>query len=130
MRAVATRRSHPIWQRVLLYTFVAFFALQSVIMQSHLHGVANGSAVAEKFVSGSKIANSETPRDNKYPANDDPANCPICQAIALAGHFVAPSAVSPILPHEEIAAAAPPPALFLIRNPVSHTWRGRGPPTA
>ena len=131
MGAVANRRTQPIWQRVFLYALVIAFALQSIVTQSHMHLAAPwAAAVAEKFDSGSKIATSQTNRDNNYPVNDDPANCPICQAIALAGNFVAPSAASPILPHQEIVAAAPQAALLLICNPVSHIWRGRGPPTA
>jgi hypothetical protein len=67
------------------------------------------------------------PRD-KYPVNEDPSNCPLCQAFGHAGDFVASAAVLVSLPHSIavnfIVFSERVTALFA----VSHSWQGRAPP--
>lgn len=114
------------------------FALQSYVTQTHIHftpaELTNLSAAAQP---GAKIAaigvrpapGKFAPQD-KYPANDDPANCPICQEILHAGQFVAPSAIVFALPTEAVAVVPLSLALFTPREAASHNWQGRAPPHA
>jgi hypothetical protein len=67
------------------------------------------------------------PRD-KYPINEDPSNCPLCQEIAHSGQFVQSAALLAALPFAAnvhfIVFNEALPSFFA----VSHIWRGRAPP--
>ena len=104
------------------------FALQSYVTQTHIHGAFVSSDVAKI----SKQVGGKTPSEphDKYPANDDPANCPICQEILHAGQYVAPGAIVFALPAETVAIIpvsldTPP-----IVKAIWQGWRGRAPPQA
>ena len=105
------------------------FALQSYATQTHIHGAFVSSDVAKISKQVAAKAPSE-PRD-KYPANDDPANCPICQEIVHAGHYVTPSAIVFALPAANDRHHSHQPSIrrFIVEA-VSHDWRGRAPPQA
>ncbi|HEV2562006.1 MAG TPA: hypothetical protein VGT78_07675 [Rhizomicrobium sp.] len=104
------------------------FALQSYVTQTHIHGAFVSSDVAKI----SKQVAGKTPSEpgDKYPANDDPANCPICQEILHAGQYVAPGAIVFALPAETVAIIPVRLAIPIIVKAVSHGWRGRAPPQA
>jgi hypothetical protein len=110
------------WRLAVIYTAMLAFALQSYVLQTHIH-FAPATALAD--TSG---ANGH---HDKYPANDDPANCPICQEILHhGGQFITPSAqflLPPTLAVSTIAVVDQ--ALSHILAP-SHSWRGRAPPHA
>lgn len=102
------------------------FSLQSYVTQVHIHGAAG--TVASASASGKSAARKQEP--DKFPPADDPANCPICQEILHAGHYIAPSAdawtpleVAPSTATVVTAAAA------IVRLP-SHGWKSRAPPLA
>jgi hypothetical protein len=106
----------------LLVTFFALFAfsLQTYIGQTHIH-LAPDSLAA---VAGHKQA------PDKFPANGDPANCPICQEVLHDGQFVTPAAamlLPPSVAASVIEIAAPLPRLG---PATSHAWRSRAPPAA
>src|SRR6202049_5147409 len=82
-------------------------ALQSFVVQTHIH-MGQGSGIqtisivtAAKnigaFSAPSAAPNASTPRD-KYPINEDPSNCPLCQEIAHSGPFVQSAAPLVALP--------------------------------
>jgi len=112
---------------VAALAFVAF-ALQSYVTQTHIHGAFVSSDVAKisKQVAGKAPGE---PHD-KYPANDDPANCPICQEILHAGQYVAPGAIVFALPVETIAVIPLSLDAPLIVKAIPLGWRGRAPPHA
>jgi hypothetical protein len=114
---------------VVLFALLAF-ALQSYTVQTHIHFSAklvaslNHAAAADQ--SKTPVANH---KDNPAkPAKGDPANCPICQAMANAGAYITPAPVLLSLPAivlpVEIAFIARP-AVF---RPLWHAWQGRAPP--
>ncbi len=112
----------------LILTFVALFAftVQSYLTQTHIH-IPPAIALAGDI--GAKAPVSEPAKDSKdrYPANQDPANCPICQEIMHAGQLVMPVMLL-VLP-SAVAFAFP---VFIetvthFRAP-SHIWQGRAPP--
>ena len=106
----------------LLITFFALFAfsLQTYIGQTHIH------LAPDSFEAGA--AHKQAP--DRFPANGDPANCPICQEVLHDGQFVTPSAttlLAPSLAASIIEIVAPLPRLV---QAASHAWRSRAPPTA
>ena len=93
--------------------------VQGYATQTHLHK-QNGSTISAALKAG------ESPKHNNFPANDDPANCPICQQIMQAGQFVAPVWLVPLL----VAGGFDGGNRIVVPHydTVSHSWRGRGPP--
>ena len=127
--------------RPTLFIFLAVIALavQILVVQTHIHipqGVGRSASVSIMTVAKALIAgpaaatvdqSANLPRD-KYPINEDPSNCPLCQEIAHSGQFVQSAAVLAHLPvwvsvhFIEFREALP--SYFT----VSHSWQGRAPP--
>jgi len=83
------------WRQVLPMLMLVAFALQSYVTQTHIHfagHVVTGGFTFpgedSKTVKALGTAQDQDDHD-KYPPGDDPANCPICQEILYAGHYVA-----------------------------------------
>jgi hypothetical protein len=70
-----------------------------------------------------------TPRD-KYPINEDPSNCPLCQEIAHSGQFVQSAAALAAVPASVSVHFIPVDEALPSFFAVSHNWRGRAPPRA
>jgi len=98
------------------------FALQSYVTQTHIH-LAPGS-----FASYSELGAAKKQLPDKFPAQDDPANCPICQEILHSGQFVTPSAASALLPSLSVSIIAIVTQIVAVPKTASHTWQSRGPP--
>ncbi len=114
-------------------------ALQSFVVQTHIHMGQGSSGIqtisiitAAKnigaFSAPAATQDAATPRD-KYPINEDPSNCPLCQEIAHSGQFLQSAAALAALPasisvHFIIFSEALP-SFFA----VSHNWHGRAPPS-
>jgi hypothetical protein len=116
---------------VVLVTLLAF-SVQTYLTQTHVHFAAEDqTSLAQSQLSlGDHNISSKTPVEHKdrYPANDDPANCPLCQELIHAGHFVAPAAAALLLPAHlpSIVELTVQYAPFL--HTITHIWRGRAPP--
>ena len=80
----------PAWRRFLVASIILALVVQGYATQTHLHK-QDGSTISAALKAG------ETPRHDNLPANDDPANCPVCQQILHAGQFVAPAWLLPFL---------------------------------
>ena len=129
----------PSWAKVAMGLIALLaVALQSFVVQTHIHmrqgsgGIQTMSIVtaARHIATVAPVAEDSqaaTPRD-KYPINEDPSNCPLCQEIAHSGPFVHSAVVLVALP----SSVAAPFILFSEALPsffaVSHNWRGRAPP--
>jgi hypothetical protein len=124
------------WRRFAVYLLVAAFAFQSYATQSHIHfssvpGISSkiadrGSPQASNIFAGHF---GEQQKPDRYPPNDDPSNCPICQQIALAGHVLTAGATSLIPPSGIVFYALTRADVLLFISGVSHAWRGRAPPS-
>jgi len=114
----------PLWQRFLFALTLAAFTLQGYIVQTHIHGSPHVAAGANAAIG--KAGNAD-PHD-KYPANDDPANCPICQEILHTGAFIAPAAIALLPPTLAVSAIAIATRELPFIAAVSHSWHGRAPP--
>jgi hypothetical protein len=110
----------------LLITFVVMlaFGLQSYITQTHIH------LAPDSFASIAKLNASKQQQPDKFPANGDPANCPICQEIAHTGQFVTPSAAVVLLPSVAVSIIRIVADIPAIAQDASHAWRSRAPPKA
>jgi len=112
-------KRQPAWRQFLLALTVLALVVQGYATQTHMHG---------QFPDNVASTADHAPGHNKYPLNDDPARCPVCQQISHAGQFVAPAWLLPFLlvlaiSKIEIATFAVP--RF---EAVSYNWRSRGPP--
>jgi hypothetical protein len=98
------------------------FAVQGYVAQTHIH-LAPGS-----FASYSELGAAKKGLPDKFPAQDDPANCPICQEILHSGQFVTPSAAAALLPSLAVSVIAIVTHIVVAPEATSHTWQSRGPP--
>lgn len=108
------------WRFAVVCLALLAFAFQSYVVQTHIH-----FAPAMQLSSGGHRGH-----HGKFPADEDPANCPICQEILHSGQFITPAAqflLPPTLAVSTIALVDQ--ALPHIFAP-SHSWRGRAPPQA
>jgi hypothetical protein len=96
------------------------FSFQSYVTQTHIHLVAQTSDPAK--------ADSGKAQRDRYPANQDPSNCPICQEVLHSGSFITPSAIAVLLPSLAVSVLAIVIDTTIVSQPVSHSWRGRAPP--
>lgn len=130
MRSVRKRRSGIArrvfprsWHQTLASLALIVFALQSYVTQTHIHLLAQG--IARVHHATARLERAAHGTQNPF---DNPDTCPICQDIALAGHFTTP-AIAPVLPPAFAAVAS---AIFWVLPHViaqpSHNWHGRAPP--
>ena len=113
------------WRPVIAFLALFAIVLQSLIVQTHIHNPrpAASSSLAK---SGDGGASGNT--DSKFPVSDETANCRLCQELAYAGRFVAPSSTPLIVPIVVawllivfLHSSATPSAR-------SYVWRSRAPP--
>ena len=125
----ATRLVAP---RLLLLVTLLAFSTQTYLTQTHIHWLserqisvtqAHDHFVGRDFARG-------TPNDHKdgYPANEDPANCPLCQELIHAGQFVTPAAAALSLSFISISVIEVAVSSATLVRTVTHIWRGRAPP--
>jgi hypothetical protein len=124
MTGAILRKSGPVerqsaWRRLLVASILLVLVVQGYATQTHLHGLFPDSAIS---------TSDHSPGHTKYPLNDDPARCPVCQQIAHASQFVAPAWLTPFLLVLAISTIEIADVALPRFNAVSHSWRGRGPP--
>jgi hypothetical protein len=136
-RAHALAARQPALHRLLFLMAAAVsLAIQILVVQIHVHGTPltaqpqyiNLAAVAHFAADGSAaLVKTAIPWD-RYPINDDPSNCPLCQEFAHSGQFVQSAAVLAYIPAwisvHFIRFSDLRPALLAF----SHSWQGRAPP--
>jgi hypothetical protein len=121
LRKTGLVKRPPAWRQFLVAFMFLALAVQGYATQTHIHK-QSGSTVSAALKAGG------SPKHDNFPVNDDPANCPICQQIIHAGHFLpsvwfAPFLLILAISKIEIATLAVP-----YFDSVSHNWRSRGPP--
>jgi hypothetical protein len=132
-KRIVARRAPAFARLGLTFLMLVAFALQSTVMQTHVHigNVAVTAGVLEDLKisdAGRPVAAKGTQPHDRLPANDDPANCPICQEILYSGHYVAPAAVPILLPSLAVSTIEIVETVVLRAHAPSHNWQGRGPP--
>jgi hypothetical protein len=115
----------------MFVTLIAFSA-QTYLTQTHIHLASEGHATAALEqaveVSGKIVGAAPASPKDKYPANEDPANCPLCQEILHSGQFVTPAVAAVLLPFVSISVIEIATPAAVLVNAVTHIWRGRAPP--
>jgi hypothetical protein len=106
---------------MLVSALLLALVVQGFATQTHFH---RQNVFPDSFASAAK----HLPGHDKFPLNDDPANCPICQQIIHAGQFVAPTWLNPFLLILAISTIEIVNIALPGFDAVSHSWRGRGPP--
>lgn len=114
------------WRHAIASFTLVLFAFQSYLVQTHIHPLWQGAPGA--IVQPNNSAAQPAPAGGKLPPADNPATCPICLDMMLAGHFTAPGTIALPMPAQiamfvAIAAAAP-----VHVAAISHIWLGRAPP--
>lgn len=98
------------------------FAVQGFVVQTHIH-------VQDAYQAGvTQKADGNSPRHDNYPANEDPASCPLCKELLYSGQYVAPMWAVLYLPTMAVSlieTATRPAADFATP---SHSWSSRAPP--
>lgn len=109
--SIARRPANLARFAVTLFALFAF-SLQSFVMQVHVHG---GTVAAAQTAKTSKPA-------------PEPANCPICQEILHAGHYVMPSAAGWLPLSQFSAIVSIWTGSAVLSQSSSHSWNSRAPP--
>jgi hypothetical protein len=119
---------------LLAFCGVVALAIQSFVVQTHIHRAQTAAIVAVETSAAGAAASDNRRADipapvDRYPPGGDPANCPLCQEFAHAA-LILHSSVDPVILPERTAvviAAISKPAHY--RNSDSYNWRGRAPPS-
>ena len=106
---------------MLVSALLLALVFQGFATQTHLHWQSDFPDSAASTVH-------HQPGHDRYPLNDDPANCPICEQIIDAGHFVTPAWLNPFLLVLAISTIEFVNIALPGFDAISHSWRGRGPP--
>ena len=113
--ALARKRSSG-W-RLIACLILLTFSLQSYVTQTHIHS-ATPAAVTKMF--------SHAP--SKAPLDDNPLDCPFCQAVAHDGPFFLPTVPLLILSVAFVELAAPSFRTHRPSDVAAHIWQSRAPP--
>ena len=112
---------------ITLFALLAF-TLQTFVMQTHIHGMARVGIAPATLALDKSAAQGQRP--DKFPAGNDPANCPICQEILHTGYYVTPSAAALPLPTVAVSIAPTVIDVMTVVAAHSHSWKSRAPPLA
>jgi hypothetical protein len=104
------------------------FTFQSYVAQTHMHPA--GQRVLALTSETGEAKSTALNKPDKFPANQDPSNCPICQEILHSGSFVTPSAIAALPPALSVSIVVVRLETAIAPAAVSHSWRGRAPPHA
>jgi len=115
----------------MLHFFVAIaFGLQCQITQTHIHGASFRSAMVHLLGAvASTSSKTASQKGDRVPDKDDPAHCPLCQAIASSASAVVPDVavrMPPVLPARYDIR---PRNVYLLSFKPRHDWLSRGPPS-
>lgn len=121
------------WRCLVAALALIAFAFQSFLTQTHIHLSASRSLSSAQSAHTSKPTGEaaslfkKTPQ-RKAPADDDPAKCPLCQALGYAGLYVTPAAAALLVPAAAVSILPLAVQTSSAHEAVSHNWQGRGPP--
>jgi hypothetical protein len=129
---VRTRKRRFAAARLVVLVTLLAFSIQTYLTQTHIHFASedqSSRAHGQLVLGGGKVSpNAPVERKDRYPANQDPANCPLCQELVHAGQFVTPAASALLLPSLSLSVIELSVQYALLIHSVTHIWRGRAPP--
>ena len=118
-------------RRLFLALTLVAFALQSYVVQTHIHFEGNsdfGFAAAGNLSPDGQTVSAQTRNHGPSLPKDDPAHCPICQEFLHAGQYVTPTPIIALLITVVVVPIAIIREIAVTLTPVSHDWHGRAPP--
>jgi len=129
------RKKAGAWRPAVTVLVAFTFLLQSLVIQTHIHGAvvsrdAGISGVLAKISAAFEGEDAAKAPAKQSPSTDDTLRCPICQAAQAAGAFLAPAALVLVVPWQNVSLVQ---IIVGERNhvrPPSHSWHGRAPPAA
>jgi len=110
---------------IVTFLAVLAIALQSFVVQTHIH---NPQAIASFSLVKSADNGASGTTGGKFTGNDDSSNCRLCQELAYAGRFVAPSSTMLVLPIIIAWLLVVFSHSATIPTARSYVWRSRAPP--
>jgi hypothetical protein len=113
-------RRQGLASRLVVLLAVLAFAFQSYVTQTHIHDDLPQSSFIVKAVGDAPA------HGKKAPLN--PASCPFCQSVALAGAFVSPTNVLFHLPLAWVLSVAHVFTARATSATIAHDWQSRAPP--
>ena len=126
LRIIAQRRTAPGARQLFTALALLIFTVQSYVLQTHVHPPAAMTSAA--------MGGTRAPASWRKPAKanplDDPATCPLCQDLALAGRYTTPGAILFLAPFADVVAKL---ICHSEDRPVSRLrpgFYGRAPPRA
>jgi len=127
--SVRKRRRFAATRLLVLVTLLAF-AVQTYLTQTHIHLANEGQIprVHGQLVLGKASIGAPLEHKDRYPPNEDPANCPLCQELIHAGQFVTPAASFLLLPTLSLSTIERTVQYAPLIHAITHIWRGRAPP--
>jgi hypothetical protein len=116
--------------RLIALAVTIAFAFQSYVTQTHIHIPQPGAGFAKLLGNASSVGkiDSEDRGKDPFPAQDDPAKCPLCQEIAHSGAYISPVAAASILPAESVSVVALVKIATVLIRTTSFIWQTRAPP--
>jgi hypothetical protein len=116
---------------VIVLTFVALTG-QMFAVQSHFHSLQSVGKAQDAgsiaHVADAGAGSSSSAQSHKYPVNDDPSKCPLCQQLGHSGQFVVGATVLFLVCFfvavRLVVLSESVPALLAVR----HNWQSRAPP--
>ena len=117
--ARAISRPSPARRWITALALLAFF-LQGLAVQTHIHAPQAAQTLTDKSAS--------LPEPAPVKAQDPIDQCRLCQEMAHAGIFVAPSASAALISLTFAAAVFAAPAKVTPRSATAFAWQSRAPP--
>src|SRR5215469_2144009 len=115
------------WRIPLFIFLIATFALQSFVVQTHIH--LPGSVDNPSSSASTPVDRNATGSHHKNASKDDTANCPICQEYLYVGNYVAPAAIFVLPPSLAVSTIVIVTHSHAPVWAISHSWQGRAPPS-
>ena len=117
MAKAGTRHGGVTGWRLIAVLVLLAFTFQSYVAQTHFHDIGlTGAPVSQNLGHG------------KAPADDNPLNCPFCQAAIHAGSFFLPAAPLLFLSTQWVEMATSYVFLRSGTDAAAHSWQSRAPP--
>jgi hypothetical protein len=118
------------WRLAVASVVFVAFALQSFVVQTHIHFTPDAEARLAAYAASHAGAHGDVgqSRHSRHAPGDDPADCPICQEILHSGQFVAPVPQLFLPPAMAVSTVAVVDTALPFIVARSHGWRGRAPP--
>lgn len=113
------RARQPVLFRVLVGLTLLFFATQSYMVQTHIHGLPSSAPMSAGLYN-------QAPAGGQPPLS--PEDCPLCQAVIHAGSFLTPAVYVSVSVALYVVKVPVRFFVSLLTPPVSHIWCGRAPP--